>query len=133
MFEWIKSLTGDWGPALIELYKANALWINGLVLIYGIILLLAWRNLYALQENLIRLLNAADSTFLLEMLKDPARFSLESIPAELWQEAFTANQFPLLSRQNSFQIYRSSVNAFKKATHPKKFLARVKKLFPKSN
>ncbi len=127
MFEWIKSLTGVWGPALIDFYKLNAIWINSLVLIYGIVLLLAWRNLDQLQENLLNQLIATDSSFLSRTKKNASGFSTDSIPENTWVEAFKSNQFPLLSRQNSFRLHRSSIETFKKATISKEFSARVKK------
>ena len=45
IFEWVKSQTGVWGPALLELYFQNAWWLNTLLVAYGVLLLLAWRNL----------------------------------------------------------------------------------------
>jgi len=127
MFEWIKTLTGEWGPYLINLYKLNAIWINSLVLIYGIVLLLAWRNLDQMQENLVNLLIVADRSLLSRINKNEAGFSTADISEISWEEAFKANQFPLLSRQNGFSLHRASIESFKKATITKEFIKRLKK------
>lgn len=52
IFEWVKSMTGNWGPALLELYFQNAGWLNAILLIYGLLLVLSWQNLSRVSDSL---------------------------------------------------------------------------------
>ena len=53
IFEWVKSKTGVWGPAILDFYFQNAGWINAIIVAYGILLLLSWQNLSRVSDSLV--------------------------------------------------------------------------------
>ena len=51
---FIENFMGQFGTALLNLYEANSLWINSLVVLYGAWIVLSWINLKNIRGRLIQ-------------------------------------------------------------------------------
>lgn len=110
IFDWVRSLTGAWGPALLEIYFDNAAWINTLVLVYGALLVLAWGNLSRILDDLV-------DQVVEQAGRMPSGSSGDgrSKPVTLddfrlsWERAFAASRFPFIARQSGVWVRRSTL------------------------
>lgn len=110
IFEWVKSKTGVWGPALLDFYFQNAGWINAIIVAYGLLLLLSWQNLSRVIDALVdQILEQAkeikvnrkeDSKLIIVHLNDfqPS-----------WERAFTFSKFPFVAKGSDLVIRRSNL------------------------
>jgi hypothetical protein len=112
IFEWVKSQTGIWGPALLGIYFRNAFWINTLVLAYGLLLLLSWQNLSrildAMVEQVLEQANKKTGTNSKGGKQKTVRLSDLQLS---WERACAASRFPFVARQSAFIVHRSSVES----------------------
>jgi hypothetical protein len=101
VYNWITSLTGAWGPALLAMYQANALWINGIVCVYGFVLVLSWQNTERIGDMLVsqileqgsRMAKNRQGASRLVRLRD---FNLA------WDEAVQQARFPWVAAPGQF-------------------------------
>lgn len=107
IFNWIKSMTGIWGPSLLDFYFQYSGWINTIVVAYGLLLLISWLNLSRVRDSLTnQILEQAQ-----EIKKKGIRFEnviLDDFQLS-WERAFACNKFPFIARQTGFIIHRSSL------------------------
>jgi len=109
IYEWVKSQTGVWGPALLEIYFRNAGWVNTLLVAYGLLLLLSWQNLARIGDALAgqileqagRKIKAGSKT------KKPKSVRLSDFDLS-WEEAISASGFPFVAKQTGILIHRAS-------------------------
>lgn len=111
IFDWVKSQTGDWGPALMDAYIDNSFWINALVLLYGLLLLLAWQNLSRITDVLIEQMveqaiarGKTGRTGAKDRVVHFHEFDLS------WQQASASSKFPFIARQTGILIRRNTLN-----------------------
>jgi hypothetical protein len=111
IYEWVKSLTGIWGPALLQLYFRNAIWINTLVVAYGLLLLLSWQNLSRILDDLVAQVveQARNSIDPSSKISTPKLVRLSDFQLS-WERAFAASRFPFVARQTAFSLRRSTVD-----------------------
>lgn len=93
---FIRSFLGDWGSTLLDFYLENSLWINGILLLYVLIVVLSRRNyritLYSLCNNLKAKYNA--------QVNGKNRKQLERTLNRIeipWDEALKSSSFPLIA------------------------------------
>jgi len=110
IFEWIKGQTGLWGPALLEFYFHNAGWINGAVLIYGLLLILSWLNLARVSDALVEQILEQAGNMKSAQTKGKGRKTVHLGDFELsWDKAFALSKFPFLAGQSGLLIRRSNL------------------------
>lgn len=102
MDEWLLSLSGDWGPLLLDFYSRNSAWINTIVVVYGAFLLLSWWNLRRMRDHL-----RADVMGQLE--KRPGEVDKEALNIP-WDEALRASRFPFIAAEWGFLPRRVSTD-----------------------
>ncbi|MBM3125458.1 MAG: hypothetical protein FJZ87_10370 [Chloroflexi bacterium] len=101
LFEWVKSKTGVWGPALLDFYFHNSLWINTIIVLYGLVLLLSWQNLGRMRDILInQILQQAGHT--------PRRLRLSEVHLA-WEEALAASKFPFIATATGLTLRRTTL------------------------
>jgi hypothetical protein len=111
IFEWVKSQTGIWGPALLQLYFRNAIWINTLVLVYGLLLLLSWLNLSRILDALVEQIVEQAHNLIDRSLKRNAPKKVQLSDFQLsWERAIEASRFPFVARQTAFSFRRSTID-----------------------
>jgi len=110
IFDWVKSKTGVWGPALLDFYFHNAGWINAIVVAYGLLLLLSWQNLSRMSDSLVdqileqaRVIKVAKGKGSNSRVVHMSDFQLS------WESAFASSKFPFIARQAGFMIRRSKL------------------------
>lgn len=120
----LRSMIGDWGNWLLDQYIAHALWINGLVLGYAFLVVLARRNYQTiLQFFLVHLHEKYASQLQGKNQKQVARFLARvSLP---WKQALAHAPLPLLSPPNSIRLYPKTEAALKKLISPERLAESV--------
>lgn len=110
IFEWVKSQTGVWGPALLDIYFRNAAWLNTLVVVYGLLLLLSWQNLSRITDALTgQILEQAGGKIKTKSkAKEPKIIHLSDFDLS-WEKAISASRFPFVTKQTGFLIHRASL------------------------
>lgn len=102
MDEWLLSLSGDWGPLLLDLYFKNSVWINTIVVVYGAFLMLSWWNLRRMRDQL-----RDEVTRQLE--KRPGKVDKASLNIP-WGDALEASRFPFIAAEWGFLPKRVSMD-----------------------
>lgn len=110
---YIRSMIGSWGNALLDFYIVNSLWINAIILLYGLLVVLSRRNFdLSLQSLLATLQNQYGEQFtkkgpgsILRMLKKAA------IP---WAEALSKSRLPFITPPGRFWLYPKNIQTFQK-------------------
>ncbi len=107
IFEWVKSQTGVWGPALLDIYFRNAGWVNTLLVAYGLLLLLSWQNLARIGDALAGqiLEQAGRKIKASSKIKKPKSIRLSDFNLS-WEEAISASRFPFVAKQTGILIHR---------------------------
>ncbi len=106
---FLRSTIGTWGNAALDFYIANSLWINGLFLLYALLVVLSRRNynrnlnqiLGYLKEKYGSQLDKKGSGSLVSMIKK------SNIP---WAETLKHSKMPFLTPPGSIRLYLSNVN-----------------------
>ena len=110
IFDWVKSKTGVWGPALLELYFQNAGWINAIIVTYGLLLLLSWQNLSRVSDSLVdQILEQAKAIKVTQGTGSKPKVVHLSDFQLSWEGAFSSSKFPFVAKQAGFMIRRSNL------------------------
>jgi hypothetical protein len=108
----IEATMGGLFRSLLHFYEANALPLNVIVLVYGLVMLMAWLNLVRIYRYLV--VAVAKQIHLHPNLS--AKSSVEKV-AQLvaipWEEAVDASRFPLVGSQVMLLPLPKSVAAVK--------------------
>ncbi len=103
-------MMGSWGAPVLDFYETNSLWINSLVVIYGIVIVLSWVNLKNIRKSLILSLITqlrSEPDFAPDSPTEKALDSL-TIP---WENVIQKMRFPLIAQQNDLVPHRISLDA----------------------
>jgi len=113
----IEGLLGDFGTSILNFYEANSLWINGIILLYGIVIVLSWSNYKSIRRSLVF------ST--VEQLRQKSEAELREAPARLlgsvvipWDETMKRTWFPLVADQTAFLPRRLNLERLQKILSP---------------
>lgn len=102
MDEWLLSLSGDWGPLLLDFYLKNSAWISTVVVVYGAFLLLSWWNLRRMRDHLRDEVQG-------QLDKRPGKVDKESLRVP-WNEALGLSRFPFIAAEWGFLPRRVSLD-----------------------
>jgi len=109
----IKGFIGNWGMIVIDYYLANSLWINGILLIYALLISTCWRNYGSVKKYLIN-----DVSNLLEpKIKSWSRAEISKnlkssqIP---WESAKKQLKIPIIAKSGSYIPRFASVEVMEK-------------------
>ena len=110
IFEWVKSKTGVWGPALLDFYFQNAGWINAIVVAYGLLLLLSWQNLSRMIDALVVQILEQAKEIKVNRKEDsnPKVVHLSDFQPS-WERAFASSKFPFVAKGSGLVIRRSNL------------------------
>lgn len=117
MYEWFKSLTGAWGPVLLDWYLANT-WINLVVIAYGVLIVLAWRNYDRIEGRLV-------AELVEKALAKEGKPKLPPTDSVSWENAVAGLRYPFLARRGHFLLRRLSAQAAKEAMNMQLVKTRV--------
>jgi hypothetical protein len=110
---FIRSMIGSWGNVILDFYLANGFWINGLLLLYALLVVFSRRNfdnslqllLFSLQKEFGEQFAKKGPGSLMEILKKAA------IP---WAAALTKSPLPFITPPGSFRLYPKNAQTFQK-------------------
>ena len=125
IYEFIRATLGTFGDVLLDFYIANDIWINGLVLLYGLLVVLARHSfnlgqqliLSSLQSQIGREFRQKNSGAILKTLKNT------NIP---WEVALKRSSFPFMTPPGSIRIYWKNLNTFQRFLPPEKLAELLK-------
>lgn len=106
----IERFLGVWGRALLHFYEANAAIINGIILVYGVVLYLSWDNLKRIRERIVRVVADQIREWPDITRKTEPHTLLERVTLP-WDEAIAQTRFPLVARHWAFLPRRLSREA----------------------
>jgi hypothetical protein len=110
IFDWVKSKTGVWGPALLDFYFHNAGWINAILVAYGLLLLLSWQNLSRVIDALVdQILEQAKQAEGAEGKAGKPKVVHLSDFQTSWEDAFASSKFPFVAKGSGLIFHRSNL------------------------
>jgi hypothetical protein len=101
---FIRATLGPVGVTVLDFYIANSLWINGLVLLYGLLVVLARRSFELSRQSLINSLqNQYGPRF--EQRKPEAVLRILKKLSIPWKDALVSSSFPFITPPGSIRIF----------------------------
>jgi hypothetical protein len=104
----IESVLGEWGRAILYFYDEYSLWINLVVVIYGMWVVLSWVNLKNIRKPLI--------SSIADQLRSRPEISSKTLSKKQlnslvipWESAVRQSRFPYVARQNAIVPRRVTV------------------------
>lgn len=113
----LRSMIGSWGNWLLDQYIANALWINGLILIYALLVMLARRNFKITLQFFLEYLQKEYGTQLQGKNKRQVTKFLSRVTLP-WQAALQNVSLPLIASPHSVRVYLTTESTLRKIFQP---------------
>ncbi len=109
----IRSFIGQWGGRILDFYVANSLWINGLILLYFVVIVFARRNYRHIIISLVLDLKEKYGNQLKG--ENPKQISKQLTRLDIpWDEALKASSFPFVTPPGGFRPYLKNEKTFNK-------------------
>ncbi|HEX7557300.1 MAG TPA: hypothetical protein VF338_11790 [Leptolinea sp.] len=109
----IKGFIGNWGMKVGEFYYNNSLWINGIILLYALVIFVAWKNYRVVSDFLIQNISDQLAPKAKTWSKSEVTRNLKSIEIP-WLEARKRLTIPLLAKTDYFIPTIASVETIQK-------------------
>ncbi len=109
----IRSMIGTWGNVLLDQYIANGFWINGLILLYALLVILSRRNY---DNNLRSLVIELQNLYGDQIAKKGAGSILAKLKNSPipWEGSLKISAFPFLTPPGSVRLYQNNPQNFEK-------------------
>ncbi len=108
----IEAMLGKVGRAILYFYRDNTIWINTIVLIYGLFMFATWNNLVRIYRFLIA--EMAKATYTSEELnRKKSNKKIRKIIGVPWEKAVKASPFPFIARMGALIPRRKTVENLK--------------------
>lgn len=110
---FIRGTLGPLGVTILDFYIANSIWINGLILLYGLLVVLARRSFELSRQSLISALQS----------QHPQQFEHKKLASVLntlkkinipWEQSLESSSFPLIAPPGSILVYPKKLETFQK-------------------
>jgi hypothetical protein len=111
----VRSFLGPWGSALLDYYVQNSLYINGIILLYVLLLTISRRNYLSISNLLIRDLNDKISYNKDEKIQIRTMLSKIQIP---WNDYIKATLFPFITPPKGWVFHLKTVQNMQKFYSP---------------
>ena len=109
----IRSFIGQWGGRILDFYVENSLWINGLILLYFVIIVFARRNYRTIIISLVLDLKEKYGNKLKG--ENPKQISRQLTRLDIpWEEALRTSSFPFVAPPGGFRPYLKNEKTFHK-------------------
>jgi hypothetical protein len=109
----IKGFIGNWGMKLSEFYYEYSLWINGVILLYALVIFISWKNYRIVFDFLIKNISDQLAPKAKTWSKSEVTRNLKSIEIP-WAEARKQVKIPLLAKTDYFIPTIASVETIQK-------------------
>ena len=113
IYAFIRATLGPIGVAVLDFYIANSLWINGLVLLYGLLVVLAQRSFERSCQTLVGDLQSQYGQQFQQKSPKSVLNTLKKISIP-WDRALGSSSFPLMTPPGSIRIYPKSLRTFQR-------------------
>jgi hypothetical protein len=121
----IRSTLGGIGRAILDFYIANSLYINTLVLCYGLIVVLALQSYTrGLLQIKIEVEKSGKKLFKYSLRELQKSLNSSSFP---WMQVQQSFWFPLITSPRRFLVFPKNVNSMKKIFTPERLIAEGQK------
>jgi hypothetical protein len=109
----VRSFIGEWGQSALDFYLANSLWINGLILLYFLIIIFARRNYRFIIISLVEDLKGEYGNQLKG--ENPNQISRKLKRLDIpWEKALNTSSFPFVTPPGGFRPYLKNEETFHK-------------------
>lgn len=109
----VRSFIGEWGQRILDFYLDNSLWINGLVLLYFVIIVFARRNYRFIIISLVENLKVKYGSQLKG--ENPKQISKQLTRIDIpWDTALKTSSFPFVTPPGGFRPYLKNKKTFHK-------------------
>ncbi len=105
---FIEAMLGEVGRQILYYYEANALWINAIVLIYGVFMFASWQNLVRIYRFLIVEM-AKEAHTSEELNRKKSNKKIRKIIGVPWEKAVEQSPFPFIARIGDLVPRRNTV------------------------
>jgi len=119
----LQGFIGNWGMKTIEFYYENSLWINSILLLYALVLSIAWRNYQAVKRYLLLSITSQLESKVKSWSKAEISKNLK-ITQFPWESARKQIKVPLLAKSGSLLPIFASEAAIEKM-FPKDVLIKI--------
>jgi hypothetical protein len=109
----IRGFIGNWGVKIGEFYYEYSLWINGAILLYALIIFIAWKNYRVVSDFLVNNISEQLEPKAKTWSKSEVTRNLKSIEIP-WLEARKRLTIPLLAKTDYFIPTIASVETIQK-------------------
>jgi hypothetical protein len=116
---FIRATLGTSGAAILDFYIANSVWINGLILLYALLVVLARRTFDRSRQSLIASLQSRHGQQF-EGRKPGAILKLLGMIPIPWDQALANSSFPFMTPPGSIWLYPRSPATLHKLLPPEK-------------
>ncbi|MGW8144810.1 MAG: hypothetical protein ACWGN2_10475 [Anaerolineales bacterium] len=109
----VRSFIGQWGQKILDFYQNNSLWINGLILLYFLMIIFSRRNYRFIIISLVEDLKRKYGS----QLKgdNPNQISKRLKRMEIpWEQALSTSSFPFVTPPGGFRPYMKNEKTFQK-------------------
>ncbi len=115
----IRGTIGTWGSAILDFYVSNGLWINGFILLYALLVVLARRAFDLGWQSLVTSLQSQQGRqFVGKNWKSMIK-AMESSNLP-WDRVLGRNWFPFMTPPGSIWIYPKNRETFQKLLTPER-------------
>lgn len=105
---FIEATLGEVGRQILYYYETNAYWINVIVLIYGVFMFAAWKNMVRIYRFLIVEM-AKEAHTSEELNRKKSNKKIRKIIGVPWEKAVEQSPFPFLARIGDLAPKRNTV------------------------
>lgn len=108
----IETSLGSIGMQIFRFYQENSLLINGIVVLYGALIVMSWTNLASIRKRLVGAIAAQIVSSQTLNNKSTVKRILSEVDIP-WQAALDDVRFPLIAQQTAFWPKKKSVDELK--------------------
>ncbi|HLO16023.1 MAG TPA: hypothetical protein VK206_14415 [Anaerolineales bacterium] len=113
IYAFIRATLGPLGVAVLDFYIANSIWINGLILLYALLVVLARHTFERSCQSLIRVLQSQYGQQFEQGKQKSILKTLKKISIP-WDQAVGSSSFPFMASPGSIRIYPKNASTFQR-------------------
>jgi hypothetical protein len=116
---FIRGILGPLGSRVLDFYIANGLWINGLLLLYALLVVLARRTFDLGRQFLVETIQKEYGPQIEHQKSESILKVLRNISIP-WERAIGSSPFPLITPPGSMLVYPKNLATFQRLVPPEK-------------
>ena len=113
IYAFIRGMLGKSGDIILDFYITNSIWINALVLLYGVLVVLARRSFNLCEQLLVSSIQSRYSRHFERKKTSSILKTLKGVHMP-WEQALKTSSFPFMSPPGSIRIYPKNLRTLQK-------------------